>query len=77
MVLCRTTIGAALGLNANILPVFEQLGLLDELQKIAFPCINLELLHEDLSSIGSIDISGFKEKYVSLRDQSQHLAGLI
>ncbi|KAK3817337.1 MAG: hypothetical protein J3Q66DRAFT_440109 [Benniella sp.] len=55
-------LGAALGLNANILPVFEQLGLLDELQKIAFPCVDLELRHEDLRSIGSIDISGFKEK---------------
>jgi hypothetical protein len=58
----HTIIGAALGLNANILPVFEQLGLLNELQKISFPCVDLELRHEDLRSIGSIDISGFKEK---------------
>ncbi|KAG0217446.1 hypothetical protein BGX31_000247 [Mortierella sp. GBA43] len=55
-------LGSALGLNANILPVFEQLGLLETLQKIAYPCIDLELRHEDMSSIGSIDISGFKEK---------------
>jgi len=52
--------GAALGLNANILPAFDQLGLLEELTKIAFPMSTLDLYHENLEHIGSMDISGFK-----------------
>ncbi|KAG0003372.1 hypothetical protein BGZ65_001770 [Modicella reniformis] len=82
-------LGAALGLNANILPVFDQLGLLPELQKIAFPCTDLELCHETLRPIGAIDISGFKdngihltnpldpEKYPVLKDERCHFTTVI
>ncbi|KAF9971106.1 hypothetical protein BGZ65_010627, partial [Modicella reniformis] len=53
-------LGAALVLNANILPAFDQLGLLEEIAQIAFPLSTLELHHENLDHIGTIDISGFK-----------------
>lgn len=51
-----------MGVNANILPVFDQLDLLRDLQKIALPCTTLELYKENLKKIGAIDLSGFKEK---------------
>lgn len=51
-----------MGLNPNILPAFDQLGLLEELVKISFPMTTLELCKESLKPIGSIDITGFKEK---------------
>ncbi|KAF9915263.1 hypothetical protein BGZ65_000827, partial [Modicella reniformis] len=53
---------AALGLSPNILPAFEQLGLLEELAQIAFPVSCLELYHENLNHIGTIDGSGLKTK---------------
>ncbi|KAK3817333.1 MAG: hypothetical protein J3Q66DRAFT_339540 [Benniella sp.] len=53
-------LGAALGLNANILPAFDQLGLLEELTNIAFPMSTLDFYHENLEYIGSMDVSGFK-----------------
>ncbi|KAG0003373.1 hypothetical protein BGZ65_001771 [Modicella reniformis] len=55
-------LGASMGINANILPVFDQLDLLKDLQKIAFACTTLELYKESLKKIGAIDLSGFKEK---------------
>ncbi|KAF8930987.1 hypothetical protein BGZ58_007910 [Dissophora ornata] len=51
---------ASLSLNANILPVFEQLGLLGEVEKISKPVSTLDLYHESLKPIGSINIEGFK-----------------
>ncbi|KAG0217445.1 hypothetical protein BGX31_000246 [Mortierella sp. GBA43] len=51
-----------MGINANILPVFDQLDMIKDLEKIAFPCTTLELYKESLKKIGAIDLSGFKEK---------------
>jgi hypothetical protein len=55
-------VGAALGLNPNILPAFDQLGLLEDLVKISFPMTTLDLCKESLKHIGAIDVTGFKEK---------------
>ncbi|KAF9991450.1 hypothetical protein BGZ65_000617, partial [Modicella reniformis] len=52
---------AALGLTPNILPAFDQLGLMEELVKISFPMTHLDLCKENLKLIGSIDVSCFKE----------------
>jgi hypothetical protein len=56
------SIGAALVLNANILPVFDQLGLLERLTEMGFPMAMLDLCKESLKPIGSIDVTDFKEK---------------
>ncbi|KAF8930986.1 hypothetical protein BGZ58_007909 [Dissophora ornata] len=56
------SLGSAMCLNANILPAFEQLGLLEEIARISYPMLCLNLYKESLKPIGSIDISGFKEK---------------
>ncbi|KAG0044899.1 hypothetical protein BGZ83_009832, partial [Gryganskiella cystojenkinii] len=46
-------LGAALSLAANVLPVFEQLGLLEEVMAISYPSKSIEMLKEDGSKIGA------------------------
>ncbi|KAG0255405.1 hypothetical protein BG011_005151 [Mortierella polycephala] len=59
-------LGSVMALGANILPVFEQLGLLDELHKISLPVPSMEIYDADLNLKGSMklgkhkDISGYK-----------------
>ncbi|KAF9366818.1 hypothetical protein BGX34_006087 [Mortierella sp. NVP85] len=55
-------LGAALVLNANILPAFDQLGLLERLTEMGYPMAMLDLCKESLKPIGSIDVTDFKEK---------------
>ncbi|KAG0360048.1 hypothetical protein BC939DRAFT_466076 [Gamsiella multidivaricata] len=55
-------LGAALALNANILPVFEQLGLLEDIAKFSYKCSSLDVYKESLKPIGAIDISDYAEK---------------
>ncbi|CAO3571995.1 unnamed protein product [Mortierella alpina] len=47
-------LGAVMCLNANILPVFEQLGLLAELMAISLPVHNTEMFDGDMSVIADI-----------------------
>ncbi|CAO3572967.1 unnamed protein product [Mortierella alpina] len=54
-------LGSALGLGANILPIFEQLGLLDLLMKIALPCPGIYFYDQNLAPMGGFDISKYKE----------------
>ncbi|KAI1297728.1 hypothetical protein EDD11_007008 [Mortierella claussenii] len=53
--------GAAMGFGPNIMPVFEQLGMLDELLKLSHPAWTMDVLREDLSMIGSMDIAGNRD----------------
>ncbi|KAG0054779.1 hypothetical protein BGZ83_010455 [Gryganskiella cystojenkinii] len=53
--------GSIMGINANILPVFEQLGLYDELKSISLPSNGIEFLNAKLERIASIDISATHE----------------
>ncbi|KAF9914805.1 hypothetical protein BX616_007523 [Lobosporangium transversale] len=53
--------GAAMGLVPNIMPVFEQLGLLEEILKVSFPAVTMDIYREDLRIIGSLDIGGSSE----------------
>ncbi|KAF9935642.1 hypothetical protein BGZ65_003184 [Modicella reniformis] len=55
-------IGASLGLSPSILPAFDQLGLMEELGRISLPMTQLDLYKENLKLIGSIDVTGFKDK---------------
>ncbi|KAG0205652.1 hypothetical protein BGX28_002768 [Mortierella sp. GBA30] len=54
-------LGAVMCLNANILPVFEQLSLLDELMALSLPSYSLNLLQGDLSLIAEIKMKNVKE----------------
>lgn len=52
----RTT-GAALSLNANVLSVMEQIGIYDDLMKVALPCLVNSLYNEDLKKIILISVT--------------------
>ncbi|KAK3819884.1 MAG: hypothetical protein J3Q66DRAFT_335742 [Benniella sp.] len=56
-------LGAVMSLNANILPAFEQLGLMEELEKISYPCLKSNMYKGNLSKIATITISKQIEQY--------------
>ncbi|KAF9182239.1 hypothetical protein BGZ51_004857 [Haplosporangium sp. Z 767] len=59
-------LGSVMALGANILPVFEQLGILDELRKISLPVPSMEIYDVDMKLKGKMklgkhkDISGYE-----------------
>ncbi|KAF9998267.1 hypothetical protein BGZ79_008070 [Entomortierella chlamydospora] len=53
-------LGSALTLGATILPVFEQLGLLEELYSISLPLITAELYDANIQKIGGVDGTNHK-----------------
>ncbi|KAF9358726.1 hypothetical protein BGX26_001065 [Mortierella sp. AD094] len=55
------SLGSAMTLGANILPVFEQLGLLSEIESIALPCPALDFYDGDINKLGSIELMGRKD----------------
>jgi len=54
--------GSAIGLNACILRLLEQLGLLSDVKRIAKPIGGIRLSREDLSTVGEMDFM-FGEKH--------------
>ncbi|KAF9913592.1 hypothetical protein BX616_009843 [Lobosporangium transversale] len=59
-------LGALMSLNANILPVFEQLGILDELLQVSFPSAGFFITKSNLKPIASLMISN-QEKLFGYR----------
>ncbi|KAF9399752.1 hypothetical protein BGX21_005662, partial [Mortierella sp. AD011] len=55
-------IGSVMGLNAKIMPVFEQLGLVDELMSISLPCTGINLLDSEFNYMTGFDYSDHEEK---------------
>ncbi|KAF8940698.1 hypothetical protein BGZ58_005234 [Dissophora ornata] len=56
-------LGAAMSIGPNILPVFEQLGIVDEITKISLPGRRMEVFNEKMELIGKTDNTAFiKEK---------------
>ncbi|KAF9428222.1 hypothetical protein BGZ76_002017 [Entomortierella beljakovae] len=51
-------LGAVMTLGANILPVFEQLGLLDEIVKMSLYCPSIEIYNDQRTRLGNINLSG-------------------
>ncbi|KAF9189458.1 hypothetical protein BGZ51_009569 [Haplosporangium sp. Z 767] len=47
-------IGSIIALSPQVLPLMEQLGLLNEIQSLALPCGGITFLRDDLSSLGKI-----------------------
>ncbi|KAG0262757.1 hypothetical protein BG011_009797, partial [Mortierella polycephala] len=60
-------IGSVIVLSPQVLPLMEQLGLLDEIQSLALPCGDITFLRNDLSTIGKIVFNAknmdHKERY--------------
>ncbi|KAF9964528.1 hypothetical protein BGZ70_006325, partial [Mortierella alpina] len=54
-------LGAVMSLSANILPVFEQLGLLEELEKFSLPCPSHDLYDGNLQKLGSVHMKCEKD----------------
>ncbi|KAF9177061.1 hypothetical protein BGZ50_009246, partial [Haplosporangium sp. Z 11] len=54
-------LGAVMSLNANILPIFEQLGMLDELLAISYPTYAMNMFKGDMTPIAQIKMKGIKE----------------
>ncbi|KAF9173438.1 hypothetical protein BGX20_003213 [Mortierella sp. AD010] len=53
-------LGAVMALGSNALPIFEQLGLLGEIEKISLPCRSIEIHGAERELLGSINLSGHK-----------------
>ncbi|KAF9169694.1 hypothetical protein BGX20_009951 [Mortierella sp. AD010] len=47
--------GSAISLTANILPVFEQLGIYEEVKSLSLPLASLDMFDTKLNNLGSID----------------------
>ncbi|KAF9345399.1 hypothetical protein BGX26_003167 [Mortierella sp. AD094] len=56
------SIGSVMGLDAKIMPVFEQLGLLEELLSISLPSKGVHMLDPELNFMTGIQFTGYKEK---------------
>jgi len=54
-----------MSLGPHIMPVFEQLGILDELLEISIKCTSMNLLDESLKSMGNVKMDGQKDMYGS------------
>ncbi|KAF9201687.1 hypothetical protein BGZ49_008087, partial [Haplosporangium sp. Z 27] len=53
--------GAVTSINASIQPALEQLGLLEEITKHAYPCSSINLYNNTLDRLGSIYVKDTKE----------------
>ncbi|KAG0054777.1 hypothetical protein BGZ83_010453 [Gryganskiella cystojenkinii] len=49
------TVGSVMGINANILPVFEQLDLYKEFKEISLPNTSIEILYDNLDKVAKMD----------------------
>lgn len=51
-------VGAVMALSPGIQPVFEQLGIYEELLKVSYPVLGIQFLNEDMSKIGELNSAG-------------------
>ncbi|KAF9379181.1 hypothetical protein CPB97_009128 [Podila verticillata] len=54
-------LGSAMSMGASTMAAFDQLGMLDDLMKISLPCPSIDMYHENMKPIGSMDFRGAKE----------------
>ncbi|KAF9354931.1 hypothetical protein BGX34_010753 [Mortierella sp. NVP85] len=71
-------LGSVMTLGPTILPAFEQLGLLEEIEKMSLPCNSLDMYNEHMERLGAIDLTGHKaasgyENYLFARPQLYNL----
>ncbi len=48
--------------GANILPVFEQLGMLEEVQKISLPCLGMDIYNSQIEKVALVDVRQYKQR---------------
>lgn len=54
-----------MSLGASVLPIFEQLGMLEELKTFALPCHTAEVYNDKTEKLGYFDMLGLDKLYVS------------
>jgi len=54
-----------MGINANILPVLEQLGIYEEFKTISLPSGTMGLRYGDMKKIAEVNTDNTREMYVS------------
>ncbi|KAG0246967.1 hypothetical protein BG011_002226 [Mortierella polycephala] len=54
-------LGAAMVLGPTILPVFEQLGLMEEFNKIAVPVVSTDIYNDNMKVLGSVKMNNIIE----------------
>jgi len=54
-------LGSATGLNPNIMPLFEQLGLLDKLRAISKEVATMSVYNADVEKIGDLNVLDHKD----------------
>lgn len=54
-------IGAALSVSPNILPILEQLDMIDDIKKFSLPMTSLDMYEENLKYIGAIDGEPYRD----------------
>ncbi len=58
-------LGSSISLNQTIQPLFEQLGMLTELEAISKPIGSMTFLKESMNKIGSLDLYSDSVRYIS------------
>ncbi|KAI1308396.1 hypothetical protein EDD11_004325 [Mortierella claussenii] len=53
-------LGSVMGLGPNILPVFEQLCLLEEIEKISLPSAEMHVFNASMKKLGTMGMNGLK-----------------
>ncbi|KAI1310825.1 hypothetical protein EDD11_003641 [Mortierella claussenii] len=53
-------LGSAMALGPNIIPIFEQLGLLEEINKFSLPCLGMDVYNASLKPMGTVDLRTHK-----------------
>ncbi|KAF9373854.1 hypothetical protein CPB97_000273 [Podila verticillata] len=53
-------LGAIMCLNSGILPVFEQLGLFEDLMRVSLPCHSMNIFQENMKKISEVKMEGYK-----------------
>ncbi|KAI8346519.1 hypothetical protein B0O80DRAFT_503426 [Mortierella sp. GBAus27b] len=55
-------LGSAMVFGANILPVFEQLGLLEEVRKISLPCLGMDIYNAKIEKVANVDVNQYRAR---------------
>jgi hypothetical protein len=53
-----------MSLGASVLPIFEQLGMLEDFKKICLPCYSADMYNDKIEPVGSLNMKGLDKLYV-------------
>ncbi|KAG0308784.1 hypothetical protein BGZ98_006831 [Dissophora globulifera] len=71
-------LGSAMAFSANILPAFEQLGMLPEIEKISMPIFNMDIYNNARQKVGALNMGRYRatsgyESLMFARPDMHHL----